>query len=104
MVIHDEVMPEVSYMNKLKRKIRALSPGDDQAYASAIKSHELQIQKAVDDMMHWMEHVKLPGPVKEMPDVEALEYLKIQTEKISKVSADMKASIAAGESFLEKHQ
>jgi len=104
MVIHDEVMPKFSYMQRLKKGIKALVPGDDVAYASEIQNHELSIQKAMDDMMNWMKNIKPKAYFNDKTEAAALAYYKVETEKISKVSKDMKASIAAGESFLKTHQ
>lgn len=93
MVIHDEVMPEISTINRLKRKIKKQSSKD-----SISLSLITQLDKAEDVMMDWMAEFKLDHSM----SIDAqMSYLDKEEIKISEVSRIMKASISKGKEFLK---
>ncbi len=92
MFVHDEVMPEISTINKLKRQIKKLEEQD-----SLSQSMISDLANADEMMMSWMADFK-PDKSK---DVEAqLDYLSKEKIKIDKVSVEMKSSILAARNYL----
>lgn len=91
MLIHDEVMPEMSTINRLSRSLKAdvdeitdLSEKD--AYLNMIK----ELQVADDGMMDWMSKFKKP----KLDDIEkAKAYYLEQKEAITDVKYKMETSI-----------
>jgi len=96
MVIHDEVMPEISTIHKLKKKIRK-SDGESEVSLSLIK----ELDDADESMMSWMSDF---GKFRSMDDAsseEKIAYLNSEKKKISEVSRIMKKAIADGENYLK---
>jgi len=95
MIIHDEVMPEISTIHKLKKKIRKLDSNDNLSL-KLLK----ELEDADESMMSWMadfgEFRKMDKATKD----EKLKYLAIEKEKISVVSKKMKKAISDGNEFL----
>ncbi|NNK89583.1 MAG: hypothetical protein HKO89_03165, partial [Saprospiraceae bacterium] len=81
MVIHDEVMPEMSTLNKLKRQIRKISGNNEESLAM-IKG----IEDADEAMMSWMAQFK---PDKSKTIEEQKAYLIKEKVNIQKVSDQM---------------
>ncbi len=99
MEIHDEVMPEISTINKLTRQIKSvLEKGENLEKADLMKTILTDLEAAEEGMMDWMHDLDVPG--KDIPDAQAIQYLNSEKIKISKVSVDMKESIAAGKNIL----
>jgi len=99
MEIHDEVMPEISTINKLTRQIKGvLEKGENPEKADLMKTILTDLEAAEEGMMDWMHDLDVPG--KDVPDAQAIQYLNSEKIKISKVSVDMKESIAAGKNIL----
>lgn len=94
MVIHDEVMPEMSTINRLKRNIKKTGQKD-----SITLSLLTQLSSSEDAMMDWMAGFDLNH---ELAVTEQLAYLEKEETEISKVSEMMKTAIAAGKDYLEK--
>jgi len=92
MKVHDEVMPEMTTINKLKRSIKK----------KGTKSEEnldmmKQLEDANEGMMKWMSEFKLD---KSATEKEQLDYLSQEQVRINKVSSDMKTSIVDAKSLL----
>jgi hypothetical protein len=102
MRIHDEVMPEMATINRIKRGLKA-EMADTTATLSADRQTTLittiqQLEAAEEGMMSWMEQVKSPAALRETLEHEAiLSYLQDQQEKIEIVKRDMLTSIEAGQ-------
>ncbi len=94
MYVHDEVMPEMSTINKLRRKLKKL-PNQDNHTSELIQKLEL----ADDGMMDWMKDFKLN---KDASVSNQLDYLSKEQERIDKVSADMKLAITNAQSYLKQ--
>jgi len=92
MVVHDEVMPEISTIHRLKKKLNAIENGDE----SRIQILILNLDEADESMMSWMADYKRPKGV----DSLALTYLASEKEKIDLVSGDMKLAIHEGQDYL----
>jgi hypothetical protein len=95
MVIHDEVMPEISTIHKLKKKIRKI---DDKSSVS------LELIKKLDDadesMMSWMAEFGKFRSMNKAKDEEKITYLKNEKEKINEISKMMKQAISEGMTYL----
>ena len=96
MFVHDEVMPEMSTIHRLKKQIRKLPEQDSLCY-DLIK----QLDEADEAMMSWMAQFKTD---KEASDQEKINYLKEEKNKITEVSRLMKTSISDATSFLENKE
>ena len=93
MLVHDEVMPEITTIQKLKRKIKKLDVKD-----GAAMNLITQLEKADDGMMDWMAGFKLNSKGSK---TEQLKYLSAEQTKIDKVSLDMKKSIQSAQTYLK---
>ncbi|MEL6867244.1 MAG: hypothetical protein AAFP19_22655, partial [Bacteroidota bacterium] len=101
MNIHDEVMPKMSDINRIKRQLRGMTEAEPPLKEEQIKKAKEQI-KALDDaseaMMSWMREFKQPAP--EVPQKEAMALLVEEKGKISKVSEMMLQSIKDGQELI----
>jgi len=92
MAIHDEVMPKMSTIHKLKKKLRKL--GD----VSSPKV--LQMLKDLDDadegMMVWMSDFDPPAE-----GSERTTYLKAELPRVKNMADDINNAIAAAEQYLK---
>ncbi len=93
MHVHDEVMPEITTIQKLKRKIKKLEVKDDTAMNLIT-----QLEKSDDGMMDWMAGFKLNS---KSSKADQLKYLTAEQSKIDKVSIDMKESINSAKKYLK---
>ena len=99
MAIHDEVMPEMGTIHKLekglKKKIENTSSPDS---ILLMKTTLQKLSASGEGMMDWMHNLNVPK--KNVPDAEAIAYLKSEKVKISKVSKQMKESIKSSKAIL----
>ncbi len=96
--IHDEVMPEISTINKLRRKIKKQESQD-----SISQSLITRLQQADDGMMDWMSDFQVYKSYKDSTKESKLKYLESEKIKITKVSDDMYASIKSAKEFLNEN-
>jgi hypothetical protein len=95
MKVHDEVMPKMDDIYKLKTKLREKADA-----ASAEKKIEIEatiaaLDSASDGMMNWMHTFK---PIPDSLGVEkSREYLETEMEKVKKVREDMLQALEKGE-------
>ena len=94
MAVHDEVMPEISTMNKLKRRIKKVDPSSSQSL-DLLK----RLEDADEGMMSWMAEFKLN---KKANASDQVIYLKEEQLRIEKVSKDMRSIIIDVKAYLEK--
>ena len=95
MVIHDEVMPRMTDIHRLKKSIKQKHKDDLQNYPEAIDLLA-RLEEADNAMMNWMADFK---PPKDESAAEA--YLNAEKSKISEVSRLMKATIQEAETYLQ---
>ena len=104
-MIHDEVMPKTSEINRLQRKIRAVvkdNPALDSASQQKISDVQVQLEKAHDEMMVWMNNFKSPAKLRASKShEEIIQYLEDEKSKIELVRVNMLSSIEAGEALLD---
>ena len=99
MEIHDEVMPEISTINKLARQLKKkIGLTTNQDSVIMMKATLKRLEDAEEGMMDWMHELDVPG--KKIEDAKAIEYMKKEKDKISIVSQKMKKSIESGKSLL----
>ena len=95
MVIHDEVMPEISTIHKLKKRIRKL--GDNSTVSLELIKN---LDVADESMMSWMADFGKFRSMDKAKDEEKITYLNKEKEKISEVSKMMKQAITEGTNYL----
>ena len=85
MAIHDEVMPEMGSLMKLKNQLNeklVYFDSADKKFSEINKAiHDLEV--ADEEMMDWMRNYK--DPQLDMEETEALNYLNSQKDSIIKV-------------------
>lgn len=99
MEIHDEVMPKMSMLHRLGKKIKKLSP-EELSAKSEIGDAEVikkQLEDASEGMMAWMAEYKIPEGSKEVQK----SYLDVEMLKINKVKSDMLVAISNAENYLK---
>ena len=101
MVIHDEVMPEMGTIHKLKKELKKkLDSEGDNIDEADIQNNIKALDYADEAMMGWMHQFKMP---KDQSDDQLLEYLEDQKVKIKKVNLDMKTVIKNAKIANEKY-
>lgn len=99
--IHDEVMPKMSSLYKLKGQLKEKlgNPGLSEEEKKGMENTILQLDSAYDGMMDWMHNFE-PEEYTES-DENAREYLENEIEKINKVKQDILNAIARAESAVQ---
>ena len=88
MVVHDEVMPEMSTIHRIKKRLRKF---DDDGNLE-VKTMIQRLDDADEAMMSWMADYKRPKGA----DSLSMIYLHNEKDKISEVSRLMKSAIKDG--------
>ena len=103
MKVHDEVMPKMGELNRLKREVEekladnSLSASTKQAGQQIVS----QLENAGEGMMGWMSNLKKPADMRADMDNDAImSYLSAQQGEISKVSTDITVVIREAKNFL----
>lgn len=94
--IHDDVMPKMSEIHRLKKKLRTKMKTDSTADHSTVLAALKQLDDADDGMMDWMAELKVPEN-----DPEKTTYLNEQMVAIKKVRDDMLSSIENAQKELQ---
>ena len=98
MKVHDEVMPKMNDIYKLKEQLKdkiADTPDMVAEKKQQIESTISRLDSASEGMMVWMRNFNpLPDSVGEQ---EARDYLESEMEKIKKVSEDVRKALADAE-------
>ncbi len=103
MEIHDAVMPKMSDINRVKRKLADLMATDSMLTEEAkiaLTNGIAALITAETSMTGWMRAFEAPKP--SVPDKKAIEYLNNEKEKISSVSDQMLNSLKKGEELLSQ--
>lgn len=96
MEVHDEVMPEIKYMTKLEKQLKALNV-ESEIGKNGVATLITNLVEADSLMWDWMHNYKVP---KEKTVEETKAYLQGQLDKIQIVSNKMKSSIKEAEAKL----
>ncbi len=101
MDIHDNVMPEMSTIQRLRKKLKAIDTSlvKTPTYPS-ILTHLNALDQADEGMMSWMAEFSNPTP--ETDEATALAYLKNEKDRITKVRDQMLESIASAKKALKE--
>lgn len=91
MVVHDEVMPKMGEITRLKKQIAAKD-------STAAVLEELTV--AEDGMWNWMHNLTSLEELKKMEKATALQQLKTETATIVGVREQINMSIASGQQLL----
>jgi len=91
MAIHDEVMPKMSTIHKLKKKLRK----SDNAKSPEVLSIMADLDAADEGMMQWMADFSPPSD-----KATRKTYLEGQLISVKKMAADINTAIAAAEQQL----
>ena len=94
MQVHDEVMPEITTINKLQKQLKPYKESNSVAVELIDR-----LESAEDGMMDWMAEFKLNKSADKKIQVD---YLKKEQTRINKVSQDMKSSISMAQAFLDQ--
>lgn len=102
--IHDEVMPKMADLNRLKARMVEAKTDTlklDSLAETQVDAVISQLEQAEEGMMGWMNNFKGPEKLRDtqLPE-EILKYLEEEKAKISKVREDMLNSISAAEQLL----
>ncbi len=104
-VVHDEVMPLLGEIHRLSRQLKkysAANPSLDETTKQRISNLILQLEKADDGMMNWMQEFKKPADLRSsMQHEEIMAYLKTEAEKVAVVKTDILGSIEAGKALVD---
>tara|TARA_R110001592_G_scaffold45430_2_gene145171 strand:- start:9053 stop:9502 length:450 start_codon:yes stop_codon:yes gene_type:complete len=92
--IHDEIMPEMGNLMKLKRetkaKIHLLDSLGIDAKVDELNTIIQRLDEADEAMMEWMRNFK--DPTEETSETEALDYLEEELKKIKEVKKKFNSS------------
>ncbi len=113
MAVHDEVMPQVETMMKLKKQVNARVAKLDSLEATPterVRADEEQAQgrlivhrltEADSLMLGWMSQYK-GDTLKKLPEADALRYLDGQQKKVDNVKARINQSIEQAKTYLKQ--
>ena len=96
MAIHDEVMPKMSDIHRLKKELRAEIDSTQQEELESITRQLVLLNDADESMMDWMHELKIPEE-----RTAKIEYLEGQVPLIENVRDKMLAAIETSEELLE---
>jgi hypothetical protein len=102
MAVHEEIMPKMSEINRLKRQLGRYkdSVSDDNAeMKDSLINTILMLSKMEDGMSDWMEHYRYPNP--DISHDEMIKYLTGQRDTVKHLSDDIFMSIAVANGFLK---
>lgn len=98
MEVHDEVMPKLGKLNKLRSGLSKSLPSiTDQNLKKTVLETIKNLEDADDGMMDWMAEWKIPAE-----EPQKTEYLKSEMIKINKVKKDMLESMDAATALQSK--
>lgn len=101
MAIHDEVMPRMSDIHRLKKRLSKVDTAQlTDMSPNILLDHSLKLEKADNAMMDWMANFKKPK--KDMPEDIAIAYLYEEKKAITAVRDLMLESIKEAEALLAK--
>lgn len=101
MEIHDEVMPEMSTIHRLRKALKSVDTlAVPDINARTIARHRRQLDNADEAMMSWM--AEFQNPTDDTPAEEVIAYLNNEKKEIINVRDSMVNSIKAASDLLER--
>ncbi len=108
MAVHDEVMPKMGQINKLRKQLISLTKNKiikDSTSIEAINYTIKYLEKADEGMMDWMGEFQQPSKMRgEKSHEEIIAYLIGEKGIIQKVKDDILGSIEAASKIIEAHE
>ena len=105
MVVHDEVMPKMGHINKLRRTLVKHLKNNEAVPAETknlVEENIKFLENADEGMMDWMAEYKKPSKLRDdKTHEEILAYLESERPKVEKVKADILNSIAQAEELIK---
>ena len=95
MAIHDEVMPKMRDIYKLKKQLKKSTGSELEVVQNSIA----QLEKADDMMMDWMAEYKKP----KASNPDAMSYLASELQKVDIVKSTMLTAISNAENILSSN-
>ena len=103
MAIHDEVMPEMSTLNRIGRQLRTYAEESQDLTAAESERIEAAVQAletAEEGMWSWMNELQQLERLRREKDHAAImDYLDGERERISRVRDEMQAAIEQGQAL-----
>ena len=104
--IHDEVMPKMGDLRKVRKSLESLADSLASDPLGAAQAQEFraiakEIADANESMMAWMRQFEPDIMEDGTPHGEVMAYLKEQKEAIDKVKKDMLESLSKGQEAIE---
>jgi hypothetical protein len=103
MVVHNEIMPKMGEINRLKRQLgnyKDMVSEDNAEMKDSLINTILMLAKMEDSMNDWMGNYKYPNP--DITHEEMVKYLTGQRDTVKLLSDDIYMSIAVANGFLNK--
>jgi hypothetical protein len=103
MVVHDDIMPKMGEINRLKRQLgtyKDMVSEDDAEMKDSLINTILMLAKMEDNMNDWMGNYKYPNP--DISHDEMIKYLTGQRDSVKLLSDDIYMSIAVANGFVNK--
>lgn len=102
MVIHDEIMPKMGEINKLRKELRKkLDEGTTPEQAKSYEAAIANLEKAENGMWDWMHALRPLGPLRDSLDHKGvIAHLNAEKQEITQVKEEMKNSIEEGKKLL----
>ncbi len=103
MAVHDEVMPKMGEIHKLKKQLKKELKNNLEEVSekrSKILQHMTALDDADEGMMNWMAEYKKLSKLEE--DQDPMSYYQAEQVKIDKVRDDMLSSIENAKLFLNE--
>jgi hypothetical protein len=102
MVVHDEVMPKMSELNRMKRQLNAFKnvvSSENAALKDSLITGILLISKSEDLMTDWMKNYDYPNEKIAAPQMS--QYLIAQKDSIKNIGEGISMSLAIAQGFLK---
>lgn len=102
MKVHDEVMPKMGEINRMKRQLSEYKdavPDDNAEMKDSLINAILLLAKTEDNMNDWMAGYKYPNP--DMQHDQIMKYLKGQQDTIQQINNEVFMTIAIGNGLLK---
>jgi hypothetical protein len=105
MLVHDEVMPRMSEIHRLKKTLLNISEESKDLNPENLTEIEKVVKfldAADEGMMSWMGQFKQPESMREKSShQEIMAYLAIEQQRVEKVKTDIIGSIEAASSLIK---
>ena len=105
MVIHDDVMPKMSDISRVRRALKQHldNPESDASIKAKVQENIDGLNDADEAMMSWMRNIQQPRKLrKEKSHAEVMAYFAEQMKEIEQVQRAMETNLAGGQMLLSE--